>query len=363
MKILIVSNMFPDKKHPSTGIFVKRFCDELEKMSLKYELSVMHWYDSKLGKIKNYLVFYLGTFLKIMLKKYSVIYIHYASNSSVPVLWALKLKRFKVFTNVHGSDVVPENPIQKKFQRFTKEIVKKSELIIVPSEYFKEYVAHKYNLDSSIIKVYPSSGVNTTFFRPLRPEKIEEIKNKYGINPDLKTFCYVSRISSNKGWDTFLKAIHDLKKREVKANFILVGDGAEKEACYTMASELGILESLVCFPLLSQDELLLIYNISDALIFPTKREGESLGLVAIEAMACATPVIASNFAAPKYYVKNDWNGYKFEKDNYKQLAETMLLFINNIKRKEDFYEGCIKTSKQYDVKNIFMNLKEIFEGL
>ena len=55
MKILVVSNMFPDKKHPSAGVFVKRFCEEISKIGINYDLSVMYGHDKKIGK--NYKIF------------------------------------------------------------------------------------------------------------------------------------------------------------------------------------------------------------------------------------------------------------------------------------------------------------------
>jgi UDP-N-acetylglucosamine transferase subunit ALG13 len=90
MKILVVSNMFPDSKHPSAGIFVKKFCDEISEIGINYDLAVMKKPDTKIKKIKNYLQFYIGTFVKLMVNRYDVVYIHYASHSSIPVLFASK---------------------------------------------------------------------------------------------------------------------------------------------------------------------------------------------------------------------------------------------------------------------------------
>lgn len=359
MKILIVSNMYPDANHPSAGIFVKKFCDEISKIGIEYDLGIMRWYDNKVEKVVNYIKFYAGVFIKILYGKYDLIYVHYASNSSVPVLWASKLKKMTIYTNVHGSDVVPENKTQDRFQKYTRKILKQSEKIIVPSEYFKRYVCDKYQLDPSIIHIYPSSGIDMNMFRQL-PSEIIDLK--FGkINKNLKIFCYVGRISANKGWDTYLKAIKILKDRKKNANYILVGNGKEKSQLENLAKKLSLEDDLIRFDLLPQEELVTIYNVSDAFIFPTRREGESLGLVAIEAMACGTPVIASDFAAPKYYVQNEINGYKFDMNSPDELADIMEKFISGEYSKKELVTGCLKTANMYNSKAIAGKLKEIFE--
>lgn len=361
MKVLIVSNMFPDNKHPSAGIFVKKFCDELEKIGIKYDLSVMYKYDTYMSKVYGYIRFYIGTFVKLLINNYDVVYIHYASHSSIPVLLASKFKRMVIYTNLHGSDVVPENGIQEKFQKYTKRILKKSKRVIVPSEYFLDYVASKYSIDKKIINVYPSSGVDTNLFTVLSAAEKASIKKKYGVDNGFTTFCYVGRITADKGWDTFLNAIAKIIEKKKTVNFLFIGDGNEKEKYNALIEKMGLNPYIKKYSLLPQSELVYIYNISDAFIFPTRRVGESLGLVAIEAMACGTPVIASDFAAPKYYVIEGFNGFKFQVDNAEQLAEIIEKFIIGEYSKVKMTNNCLNTAYAYDNVKIQDKLKIIFE--
>ena len=165
MKMIVVSNMFPDEKHPSYGTFVKKFTDEIEKIGIDYHLAVMHQATSKIGKMKNYVSFYFGTFIKLISKKYDVVYVHYASHSSIPVIWASRFRKLRVFTNVHGSDVIPETPQQERMQKNTRKILELSERIIVPSEYFKKVVEKKYAPEVKIY-IYPSGGIDPKVFYP-----------------------------------------------------------------------------------------------------------------------------------------------------------------------------------------------------
>ena len=359
MKMLVISNMYPNKKNPSYGIFVKRFCDELDVLKKKYDLAFMTKSNNKIEKTIKYIFFYITTFLKILIKHYDMIYIHYASHSSLPVIMASKFKKIKIYVNVHGSDVNPENKNKEKFQKYTKKILQLSEKIIVPSEYFYELIVDKYKLDKKKIIVYPSAGISSSEFFELNKKDIENEKSKMNIDFDKKVFAFVGRITRGKGWDIYLNCIRELKLNNKKSVNIIAGDGPDKEKMLTKIKEFGLEKDVIILPLLSQPELLKIYNIIDALIFPTR--GESLGLVAIEAMACGTPVIASDISAPKYYIKNDFNGYKFDCENYIEMYNILVKFIDNNYKKNKLSSGAKQTSKNYEREYIRSTLIDILK--
>ena len=77
-------------------------------------------------------------------------------------------------------------------------------------------MCNKYLLERYKVSVYPSSGVDTNIFRRLSLEEVNSKFKKYNIDKNLVTFCYVGRISANKGWDTYLEAIKMLKARKEK---------------------------------------------------------------------------------------------------------------------------------------------------
>ena len=125
-------------------------------------------------------------------------------------------------------------------------------------------------------------------------------------------------------------------------------------------SSLNFHNKIQKYNLLSQKELQKVYNELDVFIFPTEREGESLGLVALEAMACGTPVIASDFAAPADYVVNGYNGYKFEKGNPKQLSEKIREFYNlSIIDKENMKESAMETARKYNMDTILEQMRKV----
>lgn len=345
MSIMVVSNMYPDSKNPSYGIFVKRFCEQLDLLGVDYKISVMKRNDKAYMKIINYALFYISTFFRIILGDFDKVYIHYASHSSLPVILASFIKKIKIYVNVHGSDVIPQNSKQEKMQKYTRYIIDKSYRVIVPSEYFKEVVKNKYNISEKKIFILPSGGIDTNLFHKMHREKSNELR-----------LGYVGRIVTGKGWDTLIKALSDLN---IKNELIIVGDGPQVKEMKSQLKESKIKYKL--YKLKPQDELVDIYNSIDVLIFSSELK-ESLGLVALEAMACGTPVIATDYAAMSYYIKDGYNGFKFKIGSSDDLKNKIEKFnFLSQEKLDDMSIAAIETSKKFDRNSSLLNIRNILE--
>lgn len=361
MKILVISNMYPNKTFPFYGTFVKSFCEQLKMLGIEHDLSVKYKTRTIIGKILSYFIFYVKTVMYILLKEYDIIYIHYASHSSGPVLFALNIKKnLNIYTNVHGSDVVPESKKQEKMQKYTSRILCKSNKIIVPSLYFKNYVINKYSINSNNVFIYPSGGVNPLIFHRLSKEIRETVYSQYQLKKEYKYIGYVSRITKDKGWDIFCLAVNDVIKNSPGIKAIIVGSGEEQKKMQQYIYKLNLENDIILFPSLSQQQLNEIYNILDFLVFPSKREGESLGLIPLEAMAAGTMVIVNDFAAPGTYIKNQENGYKYKTNDYKDLVKKMNYCLSMTENeKKLIVQNAYKTVDSYLTNNIILQLKGV----
>ena len=362
-KILIVSNMYPNEKYPSYGIFVKNFCNGLDELAIKYDLVVMSYHKSLLIKAYNFLLYYLNVFFKIIRNNYDIVYVHYASHSAIPILMAKKIKKFKLFTNCHGSDVVPENKLQEFYQRNVVKILNNSYCIIVPSEYFKQLVSKKYNIEKNKIEIFPSAGVDLSIFHPFSNSIKEEIRESLGLHADFQYIGFVGRLIPSKKWNLFIDLAANLVNVQGKRNvrFIVVGSGPDKEKLESMIKKMNLCEYFMVMPFQTQMNLSKIYNMFDVFTFPSFRDGESLGLVAIEAMACGVPVVATDHAAPKYYIQNGINGYKFIPDDVDSLSKNVALILENKELKERMRKGALETACNYSHDKILGMLKNILE--
>lgn len=361
MKVLVVSNMYPNEKFPFYGTFVKNFCIQLTNMNIDYDLAVMHKSKSIINKFFRYALFFFQTVFKILLFKYDIIYIHYASISSIPVLIAKKLKKnLIIYTNVHGSDVIPETKNQVRNHKYTKKILTISDKIIVPSNYFKKLLQKKYCINFSKIYVYPSGGVNSNVFRKLNTNK-QILMSEFNLDPKFKYIGFVSRITRDKGWDDFCLAIKDVIKNDKKIRAIICGSGNEEKKLQDLIKKLGIQDVVIQYPSLSQEKLNKLFNIMECLVFSSKRAGESLGLVPLEAMSSGTIVLANNNAAASEYILDKSNGFLYDKNDIESLVKCIKYFLSlDYSTVNMMKKNAMKTSSTYYSKNTISVLKEIF---
>jgi len=358
--VLIVSNMYPDRKYPFYGTFVKNFCKQLESIQVDYKLAVMTKKSSPITKAAGYIIFYIKTFFLCMFGKYEYIYIHYASYSSLPVLLAAKIRRLRVLVNVHGSDVFPLKAEHRAMNGVTKRIIGISENIIVPSLYFKDVVAEKYSFPREKIVVYPSGGVDRKIFYEYLSNKKEQLRIINQVDVKKTYIGFVSRMDKAKGWDTYVNAAKIVIEDGYECGFLMVGSGPDDGLVSEMIADLGLGEVIKRYPQQPPDVLPDYYNMMDVFVFPTVAASESLGLVAIEAMACGCPVIGSDYAAPGTYIINEENGLKFPKGDHKALARCIERYLDysNEKRME-MKLSAVETADRYDsekIKGILMKV-------
>jgi glycosyltransferase involved in cell wall biosynthesis len=98
----------------------------------------------------------------------------------------------------------------------------------------------------------------------------------------------VGHLIERKGHDLVIRALPDLPECEL----VIVGDGPERSRLIALAEQLGVMPRVRLAGLVPPEEMALYYSAADALVLASSREGWAN--VLLEAMACGTPVIASN---------------------------------------------------------------------
>jgi glycosyltransferase involved in cell wall biosynthesis len=171
-----------------------------------------------------------------------------------------------------------------------KQTIKTAERIIVISKATKNYVL-RLGADSKKISVI-YNGVDLERFK-LMPEAKERVRGKLGIPEDAVIALTVRRLVYKNGIDTLLESARIAIKENPKVVFLVVGKGPDFEDVKTRIAELGIEKKFILAGFVSDEDLPSYYNAADFFVLPSK-SGEGLPLVALEAMACGLPVIATD---------------------------------------------------------------------
>lgn len=361
-KILLVSNMYPSNKYKFYGSFVKNTKELLENNNYTVDKCVMYKQTNKLMKLIMYIKLHLSVIIKGIFNNYDYIYVHFISHSSMGAVFIKRTsKNVKLILNAHGNDVVADYEFEKKNIKKSKKYLKYADSVVVPSNYFKKVIEEEYKINPNNIYVYPSGGVDTDKFIQKDKSKSKKICN---LKEEYKYVGYISRIEKDKGYDIFLKAIKELENKDKIGNkrFLIIGTGLEEDKMYSIIKDLEIIKYLEIRNMVSQDELVDIYNSLDIFVFPTYRKSESLGLVGLEAMSCGDIVIASNNYGPTDYVVNNKNGLLFNPRDYKDLADKILISeeLNN-EKKNKMIRKARETAIKYDSRNTKNLILDVFK--
>ncbi len=167
------------------------------------------------------------------------------------------------------------------------------------------------------------NGYDPNIFYPENMTR-KEILDMYDIDPKeyegKKIVSFAGKLANFKGVDILLRAAKLYEDKEPDSLTLIVGDGDERDKLHALAKELD-LKKVVFLGNVSQTQLRHLYNIADVNLVPSRRE--PFGLVAIEAMACGTPVIASNQGGLPDFV-NDSVGGLVKPEDPEDLADKII---------------------------------------
>lgn len=360
-KILFLTNMYPSVESPSYGIFVKKTYDSLSE---KYNVTLVKICKSRnlVHKIYQYVLFNVKSTLLGIFQDYDCIYAHYISHCCFPIR---VIKFFKkdviVVGNVHGEDVFSSFDEFKKNRIRAQHFIDRANYIIAPSLFFKGKLLKEYNVTEQQVFVSPSGGIDTELF--CNKDK-DMCKQQLKLDINKKYIGYVSRIEKGKGWDVFLYSVSELLKVNCDVNVLIVGDGTEKSDMMKLIMELGIEDKVILHPLLSQEELPLVYNSLEVFCFPSRIVAESLGLVGLEAMSCAVPCVITNLGGPSSYAEDAYNCVQFSPEDVNDLIEKIVMLLEMTEEQRYILiNNARNTALLYDKKNVEMEFMSFFDKI
>ena len=197
-----------------------------------------------------------------------------------------------------------------------RDIVRASDRIIAATEREKQELTAYYGALSHKISVIPC-GVNTELFNHI---------DKYGARQKLgldheNIILFVGRVEPLKGLRQMLKAMPLITTREPVRLMIVGGDETNKdelEILRSMSGDLQIEEKVTFVGQVTHDTLPLFYGAADVCVVPSYYE--SFGMVALESLACGTPIVTTDVGGMRNIILSDEIGYIVDNNAPQQLA-------------------------------------------
>lgn len=163
---------------------------------------------------------------------------------------------------------------------------------------------------------------------------------------DTPTVVFIGRLKKYKSVDTLIKAMRIVAAKIDRVKLLIIGEGSDKDQLQRLTAKLG-LNSIVEFTgYIEQDRKAEFLERAHVVVNPSPKEG--WGLTNIEANACGTPVIASDAPGLKDSVINDQTGLLFEYGNIRDLAEKIILILDNRKLRQKLSTGALNWASGFD---------------
>ncbi|MBW4641629.1 MAG: glycosyltransferase family 1 protein [Goleter apudmare HA4340-LM2] len=285
---------------------------------------------------------YLPEFVENLLKfqkengiRYQLVHTNYWHSSWVGMQLKTIQKSKQVHT-YHSLGAVKYNTIEKiplvASQRLAveKEVLETAERIVATSpqeqQHMRSLVSTKGNID-----IIPCG----TDIRRFGSVERTAARTELGINPEDKVVLYVGRFDPRKGIETLVRAVRESKLYGSKNLKLIIGggstpgnsDGIERDRIEGIIQELGMSDFTSLPGRLSQEILPTYYAAADVCVVPSHYE--PFGLVAIEAMASGTPVVASDVGGLQFTVVDEETGLLAPPQNVIAFAKAIDRILSN----------------------------------
>ena len=232
------------------------------------------------------------------------------------------------------------NPLIKRLLNRADKIIVTSPKLFEASDILKDY--------GNKVAVIPLS---------FNPKYETSESKKFPENREFE-LLFVGRFRLYKGLEFLLKAIENLPVK-----LTLVGSGEEQAALESIADNLKIKDKLRILNNVSDEDLHTIYRNSDLFILPSINEAEAFGVVQLEAMANALPVINTNLESGVPFVSLDGeSGFTVEPKNAFALREAINKIITNKELYELLSHNALKRIQLFSRSTMCNSYLEVYKN-
>ncbi len=251
-----------------------------------------------------------------------------------------------------------------------RKVLKEVERVVAATPAEVAQLQWLYQADVRRIVVIPP-GVNLCRFYPIA---VDEAREFIGVPPCGRMLLFVGRIEPLKGLDVLIEAIALMRQQGVLAQypFCLAVIGGEPDASpekmsvemariQALRQQYGLEDMVAFLGKRGQDTLAYYYSAAEAVVVPSQYE--SFGMVALEALACGTPVVASQVGGLAYLVQDGVNGYTVPVDDPAALAERLAQLVSNPDLRQRMSVQALAAARDYAWEKIAARLVAVYNDV
>ena len=246
---------------------------------------------------------------------------------SVPLVASFHtLGKVKNYSLARGESPEPEERLDGE-----ERVIAGADRILAPTPSEAAQLVGLYKADPDAIRIVPP-GVDHTLFAP---RELHEARARLHLDPEMCLALYVGRLQPHKGPDVAVRTLAEAVVRDPERCLVLAvvggpsgeSHGEEVVRLMELASALGVADRVMLFPPQPQARLADFYSAADVVLVPSR--SESFGLVALEAQACGTPVVAAAVGGLRHVVDDGGSGFLVEGHDPADHAERVLQILRD----------------------------------
>ncbi len=244
-----------------------------------------------------------------------------------------------------------------------------ADCLVAPSPWEKEQMSVYHQAQPEKIKVIPC-GVDLNLFKPIPSLKAQKF---LGLSQG-QFILFVGRIDAIKGIDVLIQAIYHLSRKPLKGGaelgVIIIGgeldvdpltENQEMQRLRKMVARMNLQHRIAFWGSQRQDLLPYFYSAAEALVLPSRYE--SFGMVALEAMACGTPVIASRVGGLQFTLEDGQTGFLVPEGDWLLLAERIREVIENPSLKRKVVTAAMAKVRQFGWPVIAQRVLSLYDSI
>lgn len=275
-----------------------------------------------------------------------------------------KFYNIPYFVSTHGMDIMLPQKSARKKKLMTK-VLQAAKFITANSRFTQKQLV-KLGIDANKIEViYPCANISsksqTSSFSEDQSNKIQVIKDKYGLN-DKKILLTVGRLVKRKGQDMIIEAVNQLKNQYPDLMYLIVGDGPERENFQLSIANFQLQDQVIIINDVGDDDLPLYYQLADIFIMPSRDiegDAEGFGIVYLEAASFGLAVIAGKSGGTGEAVVDGKTGILVNPENVEEIKSAIVnLLENEPYRKQLGRNGKIRGEKEFNWANQTLILRD-----
>ena len=204
-------------------------------------------------------------------------------------------------------------------------------------------------------------GVDTERFKPTA---VNRESGKF-------IFCTVKTLAPKYGvvglvgaFSLFMKKVAESGDKTCDIEYRIYGKGPQQSEIEDLIARLGLTDKVLLKGYIANASVPEVLNGCDVFLLKSELDSESFGVAAVEAMACAKPVIASDVSGFKEVIEDGVSGIIVERNDIEKFAEQMFRLYKDGKLRAEIGENARKRAKAlYDWQDNVSTMLSVYERL